>query len=280
MDDNRVTTSIVWRKAVEKAQQRKDGQVFISGLKLETAPNPGGVAPIRPEDTKQQLNLLEGKINGLIGQHDAKTERTKGFNNVFQTVLSVLVAANSAGAAAAAFNPYAALGWSTVQFLVSAAQTHKTVRAICWENIPRIAILISKYQLLEEVFTNSTGSPKTKRLLEEALKTLYVALLDYQVRMVLYIQSRRERLKAPFISEAASLPRTLLDKVTQLEDEVVKQTVMCSAETMVSTYAKVSDLANLRSTLESSEKAMNRISAGLEQISKVVESEYHSRVLE
>ena len=143
-----------------------------------------------------------------------------------------------------------------------------------------MAILISKYQLLEEVYTNSTGSPKTKQLLEEALETLYVALLNYQVCMVLYVQSRRERLKAPFISEAASLPRVLLDNIKQLEDEVAKQAAMSSAETVVSTFAKVSDLEqSLRSTLEGCEKAMKKMYAGLEQVSKVVESNYRNQVL-
>jgi hypothetical protein len=143
-----------------------------------------------------------------------------------------------------------------------------------------MAVLISKYQLVEEIYTSGDVVWKSKDLLEDALENLYVALMMYQMKIVTYIQSKSEFFKGLFVPVNDSLPHALLGEITQLEDAVSKQSALTTGEAVLSIHSKVSSFSeDLRTYLNEQEKSFDVMTSGLTQISQKVESKYRSNVL-
>jgi hypothetical protein len=135
-----------------------------------------------------------------------------------------------------------------------------------------MAIIASDYQLLEDVYQVTKGTPKTRERLEDALEALYVAVLSFQISVVVYIQSTTEKLKAGFITVAESLPQSLLDNIKQAEEDVRKQQSTSDSELGVLTYQKVSGIDDsFRIFLKQSEEDLARIGTQVGHILSAVE---------
>jgi hypothetical protein len=140
-----------------------------------------------------------------------------------------------------------------------------------------MAVLLSNYQVCEDVYLFSEGISKTRLALENAMEALYTALLYFQIRMVIYTQSRVERIKAPFIHKDESSPQKELAKIGQLEQELMKQLRASNGELSASTLKHV--LA-LKKSLTQIQEDIETIHAALDHVLKVVDGNRRTKILE
>jgi hypothetical protein len=184
------------------------------------------------------------------------------------------------GTAVTALNPYAALAWGSIQFLITTAINATSVGKLFWENIRDMAILVSKYQTCELVYLSSAGILHTRQDLEAILERLYTALLTFQVHLVLYARSGFKWLKS-FTLHAQREPQKLFDDIIQCEKDLNQQLAVSNGEIAAATYDQVVRIpTSLKTYLDHLQEEVRIASTGLECISKVVTSELRLKVLQ
>jgi hypothetical protein len=137
-----IEASSLWKKAVAVVSESPEWAKYqIALFKLDTPPN---ILNADDGSDYDRLTQLVNTARDRAAQHETKSEQRKAFTKVCDAVLSTLSALDGLGAAATALNPYAAVAWGSIMFVVFSAQNYKDVRGLCWENIPRKPFPLSK----------------------------------------------------------------------------------------------------------------------------------------
>ena len=112
------------------------------------------------EQGEDQYALLLLKLDELVNIRDIKDRRSKVWIRIRDTTLASLKAVGDLGTAVTALNPYAALAWGTIQFLITTALNASSVGKRFWENIRDMAIFVAKYQTCETVYSSTQAAGK------------------------------------------------------------------------------------------------------------------------
>jgi hypothetical protein len=263
-----IKASAVWERAMKKMQRTPEWTESLGKL-------------LQPQERgKVQYKLLEETLKDLVATREIRDRRQKVWIQIRDTTLATMKAIGDLGTAVTALNPYAALAWGTVQFLITTAINATSVGKLFWENIRDMAILVSKYQTCELVYLSSAGIVDTRQDLEAILERLYTALLTFQVHLVLYARSGFKWLKS-FTLHAQREPQKLLDDIVQCEKDLNQQLAVSNGEIAAATYDQVVRIpTSLKTYLDQLQEEVRIVSTGLECISKVVTSELRLKVLQ
>ena len=181
---------------------------------MMTVATPTGADPDRAQPSSAQ-EVIE--ITKSIQDVTDSNATSSTLRDVRDKTVSVLSALNTAGSAIAGLNPYAALAWGVVQFLVSTAVNDRDIQNLCLDNLPRMAELIICYQTFEDIYAIQEGVDRSRQLFENALENLYTSTLKYQIAVVVATHSRSLRFKSAFRPVSESLPQSLLSDINQCE---------------------------------------------------------------
>jgi len=288
----KIKASTIWQKAcqnIEQSDEWKKFQELVKRRKLDdnlstklAGPQSGGATA-----SLQQIQPLSAdfffEISQAVGhQQDEKTSPfTAGLKTCRDNVTDVLIKVNDAGAAAAAFNPYAALAWSLVQFVATAAQNRREVRELCMENLPHMVELAEQYQTFEEIYQESSSITKTKKMMETVLENLFTSILQFQVVVVILTYSRMMKAKSAFGPSSESLPQKSLDDIDQFKKDLQEIQHLVDREIntaqhkelQVQTSQIITDIRGVIGTLQRLEDISN-------ETYKIVTAEYRTKVLE
>ena len=219
------TTTRLWQEAMDRINRTEDWQRFSDLLDNQQKGPQSASRPLSSSVTSSPsdvLNIVEA-VTAEIQQHQVSFQlgsRTIVVQKVCGQVIGALVAIEDVGGTIASTNPYASLAWSSLQFVLQLAATAKEVREMCWEVVPRVIYLISRYQTLEELYIDDDRIHKTKNMLEEALTELYTLILSYQVSMVIYLSSRWKRIKTSFGKASDSQLQTIWMQIKSKEESL------------------------------------------------------------
>jgi hypothetical protein len=263
-----LSSSELWGRAMEQVRGTDDWKLFCKLIPTTTAVH-------TPEDIALIVADSRDKAEKL------KNGRTDLVQNVCTQIFSIMTKVKDLGAAAAALNPYASVAWSGVQFLLAAALADHEAKQLCWENLPRITYLISRYQTFEEVYSlEHTKAMTSVRLLEDALVKLYILLLRYQMAIIIYCGSRWQRFKTAFNGVAAGAVQQTLAEIRSQESEIAETRIIIDREATNSSFQKLYDgFEELKSTMMSLESILAISTRALVELSSIVEDTERERIL-
>ncbi|MCJ1378758.1 hypothetical protein MMC17_001857 [Xylographa soralifera] len=262
------TSTRLCQEAMDRVKRTEDWQTFSDLLNNQQKSPQSASQPLSssaascPSDV---LNIVEA-VSAEIQQQQVSFQlgsRTVVVQKVCGQVRGALITIKDVGGTIASTNPFASLAWSSLQFVLQLAATAKEVRDMCWEVVPRVVYLISRYQTLEELYIDDDRIQKSKTMLGEAVTELYTLILSYQVSMVTYLSSRWKRIKTSvgkasdsqlqtiwmqIKSKEESLPglQTLADR--EIGNETFRQLLASSAQlrdTLGQTWAEVQGIAHV-----------------------------------
>jgi hypothetical protein len=106
-----ISGSDLWHKAINKVEKTPEWQPFRSIVDAQRDAVAVSTGALDGRQAAKDLpEMLSAKVASLVTKRDNHRKRHELFYSICEKVLSTLCAAKDAGAAAAAFNPYAALG--------------------------------------------------------------------------------------------------------------------------------------------------------------------------
>lgn len=223
-DPSTISSKTLWEKAVENVRATKAWQDYCKALRKKNIQVPGETSAGSIADAKtlseitktaQQIQDIKAKWSLDIGG------RTVEVRDLCDKVLNGLKAIKDLGTAATSLNPYASTAWGIVQFLISGPINHRETSKLCWEELPRILGLISRYQTFEAIYEQQDIS-KSKDLLEISLIELYTSLLKYQITIVIFTLSRSRVLKGYTKRKSDSEVQSILDDIEKQEATIGK----------------------------------------------------------
>jgi len=176
-----IRSSTLWDEAFTEIQNLERWSLFLEITEkkhIKNVNDPEVIAQILQDVQKQ----AEASRNG----------RFRLLRKSCSGLLDVLKQIKDVGAAAAALNPYASLAWTGVSFLIQAAVNNRDVEQLCWDELPRIVILVSRHQTVEDLYEAEQASTEAQKLLRDALIKLYTAMLEYQIEVVI-LQAQKWR---------------------------------------------------------------------------------------
>ena len=195
-------SSTLWDEAFDQIQTSKRWSLFLKITErkdVQKANDPDAITQILQYVQKHAETARNGRLR-LLRKSCSK-------------LLDVLNQLKDVGTAAAALNPYASIAWSGVSFLLQAAVNNRDVEQLCWDELPRICSLVSRYQTFEEVYEAEQASTKAQTLLRDALVKLYVGILEYQIEVVVFAGSKMEKFKTIFKDSSQSVVQQALQTI-------------------------------------------------------------------
>ena len=275
---SRSTTTRLWQEAMDRIKETDDWQEFSDLLNDQQKSPRSASQPLSSSSASSPsdvLNMVE-VVAAEIQQHQASFQlgsRTMVVRKICGQVIGALVAMKNAGNTIASTNPYASLAWSSLQFVLQLAATAKEVHEMCWEVVPRVVYLISRYQTLEELYIDDDGIHKTKNMLEKALTELYTLILSYQVSMVTCLGSRRKRIKTSFGKASDSQLQTIWMQIKSKEESIPGLQTLADREIGNETFRQLlASNSQLRDTL-------GQTWAEIQGVVHVVNDQQHRNVL-
>ena len=203
----------LWRRALKVVEGREDWTKCCQIIQSRT-----GAQVSRSVDGKTSLLQIEEVtlyVQQLATSKDQ--ERSTTFQACVDGVTKTLQCIKDVGAAATAFNPYAAFGWNILQYVVSVASTDRVVQRSACETLPEVVERLIRYQTWTEFYPEgSTTAIRTQ--FEDCLQDVYTGVLTYQVAVVIDLYSRMTRWKTALsATEAASRTQEALTNLEAKE---------------------------------------------------------------
>ena len=272
-------TTRLWQEAINSVKETEDWQKFIDLLNNhEKSPQSASqILSSSPVSSLSDVLDIVEAVAAEIEQHQVSFKlgrRTIVVRKICGQVIDALIAVKGAGGTIASTNPYASFAWSSLQFVLQLAATAKEVREMCWEVVPRVVYLISRYQTLEELYVNDDRVYKSRNMLEKALTELYTLILSYQVSMVIYLCSRWKRIKTSFGNTSDSQLQTIWMQIKAKEDSLPGLQTLADREIDNEAFRQLfASGAQLRDTL-------GQTWAEVQGIAHVVDEQQRRKVLE
>ena len=266
----------LWTKAFEQVCKTEDWQKYCEIVGQEPSAshlNPATSASASPNDILEIVATVKDKIEE--SQTSFKLGgRTIVVRNVCDSIIGTLSAVKDAGASLAGLNPYASMAWSGLQFVVQTIATAKEVRNMCWEVLPRATYLISRYQTLELLYVSDDGLQQSRSLLEQAQIELFVLILEYQMTVVIFLNTRLQRIKTSFGKASESKLSTIWVSIKDKEASLSGLQALADREIDNKKFLQVFDSsADLKSTLDQTWDEV-------QGISQVVDDMQRERILD
>ena len=213
-----VSSSTIWSRAVDEVQQTA---VWSKYCEIVGRKQLFSIPATPPKDTSSMSAEQTPEISRLVLQLEDEKKRTQNqsFRSPIDQTLSCVIAVKDAGSALAALNPYASLGWSVLQFMLSAATTSHAIRKACYETLPQVLEWTTRYQVYEQIYSRGDNIKLTKRELETSLQSLYSALLNYQIVCVVTIHSKMSKLSSVLQSKDENPIQQALGDLKQKESQ-------------------------------------------------------------
>ena len=260
----------LWRQALEAVKSRPDWEECCKIVKRETG---------------AQLNQLDGRGDPLqqiaeISLHanqfaERKAQATnKGLQAALDGTIHTLQVVKDLGAAAVAFNPYAALGWNVIQFIISVASTNHAVQKEACESLSQVVKWTARYQTWVGVYSETSTIQILKPQYEETLIDIFTAIINYEVAVVITLRSKMTRIKTAFSGEASSRTRQALADLT------LKQEQWRNLEPAVAREISNSQFKEVGNSIEKLRKASDTIADELRAVSSNVDSQRRAQVLD
>ena len=206
-----INGSALWDQAYIEIQKSDHWLVFheiIERKRIDKVTDPEAVAQTVREVQKHAAASRNGRLR-MVRDSCSK-------------ILDVLNHVKAVGDAVASLNPYSSLAWSIVSFLIEASVRSREVESICWDELPQIVSLISRYQTVQDLYHAETSSTKAQKRLQDALIQLYTGILEYQITAVITTGSKMERLKNMFRDVPESTIKQAADAITDKQKHVME----------------------------------------------------------
>ena len=260
----------LWRQALEAVKSNPDWEECCKIVKRETG---------------AQLNQLDGRGDPLqqiaeISLHanqfaERKAQATnKRLQAALDGTIHTLQVVKDLGAAAVAFNPYAALGWNVIQFIISVATTNHAVQTEACESLSQVVQWTARYQTWIGVYSDTGTIQILKPQYEETLIDIFTAIITYEVAVVITLRSKMTRIKTAFSGEASSRTRQALADLT------LKQEQWRDLEPAVAREISNSQFKEVGNSIEQLRKVSDTIADELRAISSHVDSQRRAQVLD
>ena len=266
---NATASAELWLRALEIVKKSEDWELFCKVVSRKTG---------------AQMNEIDGQADPLAQVEGIKLQikqlvetKAQAADNKVQTFLDgamkTLQITKDLGSAVVAFNPYAALGWNVVQFMITVAITDHAVRKEACESLPKVGEWTSRYQTFATIYTRNGAVQITKTQCSDTLLEVYTALLMYQVNTVLCLYSKMTRIKHSCVGEANSRLRRALDDLSLKEER------WRSLEPAISREITDHHFKELEGSIAQLDKISNAILEEVRMISSTVESQRYIEIL-
>ena len=134
-----VVSSAIWSRAVQEVEQTAIWSKYCEIIRREQLSS----ISVNPNQHMQQVSAQQiSEISQLVTKlHvDKRNTQNQSLRSFIEKSMAFVVAIKDAGSAVAALNPYASLGWSVLQLLLSAATASHAVQTECYEALPQTPI--------------------------------------------------------------------------------------------------------------------------------------------
>ena len=267
-----VSSSTIWTRAVDEVQQTAVWSKYCEIVGREQLFR---VPATLPKDTSSISAEQTPEISQLVLQLKDEKKRTENqsFRSFIDKTLSCVIAVKDVGSAVAALNPYASLGWSVLQFMLSAATASHAVRKQCYETLPQILEWITRYQVFEQIYSTGDNIEIMRPGFEDSLQSLYVALLNYQMVCVVSIHSKMSKLASTLQSKDENATQQALDELEQKESQWAKLRPVIDREINNAQYQR------LHSLLEGLKSNADVLLSQISDVYRSVSSEQRLKIL-
>ena len=144
-----VASSTIWSRAFQEVEQSEIWSKYCTIVGRNQLWNSADPDQGNQQISAQQISEISLIVTKL--QEDKKITQNQSLRSFVDKSVAFVIAIKDAGSAIAALNPYASLGWSVLQFLLSAATASHAVRKECYETLPRVLDWTTRYQMFEQV---------------------------------------------------------------------------------------------------------------------------------
>ena len=255
----------LWDEAVAQARRNENWQSFfeITG-QSHLVRSRSSLPCSSPEDILRavadvQSNIEESQTRFQLGG------KTVLVREMCKTAIEAAAAIGNSGATVMSLNPYASLAWTGLQFFVQTLATAQEARELCWLVLPRATYLITRYQTLEQLYSGDRTPQPDRELLDQTLVELYTLILEYQMAMVIYLSSRRHRIKTSFGAASDSPVQKIWGMIKEKESTLSEMQAMRDRQINDDLFQQVIDAsAKLNDTLDQAWDEIQNISQFVE----------------
>ncbi len=205
----------LWRQAFDAVKDASEWEDFCNIISRETGARLNEID--NQGDPSPQIEKVAFYAKQLV---DSKAQATEhGLQRFLNKTMKTLQAVKSLGDAAVAFNPYAALGWNVIHFVISVTLKDHEVKEQACETLPRVAELTLMYQTWFGVLAGTGAIQVLRQQHDDVLIGIYTAVIKYQITVVISLCSKMTRLKHAINPEAKSQPQQALDELLRKEKQ-------------------------------------------------------------
>ncbi|KAL9073304.1 MAG: hypothetical protein Q9157_004781 [Trypethelium eluteriae] len=285
-------SSVLWKRAMERIKETEDWKKYCVVVRKQHLTLSSAVSEDEPQqdskDTSKDnveemiLSSSADVLNTMTAVKDQVQNSEWSFQlgerriivrNVYNEVIDVFAAIKDPGTSLARLNPYASIGWSSLQYVVQRLQTAREVRDMCWEVLPRATFLISRYQTMNELYTSNEDVHKSSDMLEQALTELYEQIMSYQITMIIYLNDRMERFRASF-SDASN------SKLSKIWEEIKdKEASLSGLQSLADREINNEKFVRLLKASEELNNNLNKTWDEVQGISRIVEGQQRRKIL-
>ena len=267
-----VSSSTIWSRAVDEVQQTA---VWSKYCEIVGRKQLFSIPATPPKDTSSMSAEQTPEISRLVLQLEDEKKRTQNqsFRSFIHKTLSCVIAVKDIGSAVAALNPYASLGWSVLQFVLSAATTSHAVRRNCYETLPQVLEWTTRYQVFEQIYSIGDIIEIMRPGFEDSLQSLYAALLNYQMVCVVSIHSMMSKLASTLQSKDENATQQALEELEQKELQWAKLQPVVDREINNAQYQR------LHSLLEGLKTKADVLLSQVSDVHRSVSSEQRLKIL-
>ena len=245
----------------------------------------GEFSKVVSRQTGAQMDQIDGQGNPLHQLEHVRLQvkqlvetKAQATNKKFQTFLDgtmqTMQAIKDLGAGLTALNPYAAVGWGVVQFMITVAVADRAVRKEACESLHQVWDWTSRYQTFATIYTQTGTIRITKLQCNDTLLEVYTAILTYQINAVICLYSKMTRVKHSLAGQSSSRLRQALDDLS------LKEQRWRSLEPAISREITDHHFKEIENSIEQLGKASTAILEEIRVISSNVESQRRDQVLE
>lgn len=233
-----------WFQALDRVQAGDKWQKYKAvlakqqALQLPSASPPNAISPTVPPIV-QEIFAVSEAVNTQAIVRSASRRTT-------DAVLGLVSKVEKLGTTITALNPYASLAWGIVTCFATCLQSHADIQALCLETLPRILSLRERYGFCESIdLTKLTLTEVPITQFKESLTSLYAAILEYQVVILVTLYSRMHKVAEAFGTKSDSDIKAALSEVERSTEQFLELQAILQFELAVKHSMNIRDIHDL-----------------------------------